>query len=272
MAKLTLLEIVQDILNDTDSDSVNSINDTVEGLQVAQIVKTSYFEMIANRNWPHLKRTIRLEDVLDVNKPTHLKVPVRVKELISFNYNKIKPENDRDRYESLLYLQPEDFLERNNNRNSLDDNIVQVTDFGGVTLLIRNDQQPIFFTTFDDEHIVTDSFDLDIETTLQASNTQCLVYEEPVWSTDDSFIPDLPSEAFPALLEEAKSTAFIVLKQQPNSKAEQKARRQQRWLSRKAWTVNGGVRYPDYGRTKKLQSINNNTLLDKDGQLNVTQL
>ena len=42
MAKMTLLAMVQDILNDMDGDEVNSISDTVEAEQVAQIIKTTY--------------------------------------------------------------------------------------------------------------------------------------------------------------------------------------------------------------------------------------
>jgi len=33
-----------------------------------------------------------------------------------------------------------------------------------------------------------------------------------------------------------------------NQKAEQKAGRQQRWLSRKAWRAKGGILYENYGR------------------------
>lgn len=267
MAKMTLLEIVQDILNDTDSDEVNSINGTVESIQVAQIVKTTYFEMIASRNWPHLKRTIQFEDALDADKPTHLKLPVGIKELIVFNYNGRKPNDEKERYGTLIFLQPEEFLRRTNNRNSLNDNIIEVTDFGGVTLLIRNDTPPQNYSSFDDEYVVLDSFDINVENTVNADQTQCLVYEDPIWSTDDSFIPDLPAEAFPALLEESKSTAFVVLKQQENGKAEQKARRQQRWLSRKAWRVSGGVRYPDYGRKRTSATTTRNPLIDRDGTL-----
>ena len=42
MAKMTVLEMVQDILNDMDSDEVNSINDTIEAQQVANTVRTVY--------------------------------------------------------------------------------------------------------------------------------------------------------------------------------------------------------------------------------------
>lgn len=265
MAKMSLLEIVQDILNDADADTVNSINDTVESMQTAQIVKTSYFEIIANRNWPHLKKTINLDSSADPLYPTHLKLPVGIKELLTFNYNKRKPADPKDRFEGLRYCQPEDFLRKINKRNSLESNIIRVTDFGGVTLLIRNDKQPEYYTSFDDEYVIADSWDSSLETTLVSINTQCIVYQDPVWSIDDSFVPDLPSEAFPALLEESKSTAFVVLKQQANEKAEQKSRRQQRWLSRKAWRVNGGVRYPDYGRASRTRhTMSTSTLLDKD--------
>ena len=34
-----------------------------------------------------------------------------------------------------------------------------------------------------------------------------------------------------------------------NQKAEQKAARQQRWLSRKAWRIEGGIEYENYGRS-----------------------
>jgi hypothetical protein len=249
MAKLTLLEIVNDIANDIDSDPVNSINGTVESVQIAQIVKTAYFELMANRNWPHLKRTIQLEASGDSARPTHMKLPELVKELVTLNYNKlISTELTRDRYEEIKYLETDLFLKKINTRNVTDANIIKVTDFGGAPLYVRTNAQPQWYTSFDDEYVVMDSYDVDIENTLQESNTQIVVYVEPSWSHTDSAIPDIPSEAFPLLVEEAKSTAFMVIKQTANIKAEQKAKRQNTWLSRKSWRVHGGVRYPDYGR------------------------
>lgn len=249
MAKLTLLELANDISNDIDTEPFNSINDTVESLQIAQIIKTCYFELIANRNWPHLKRTVQLDSVSDPSRPTHLKLPELTKELLSFSYNKLKIDTlTRDRYSELTYLEPDQFLRKFNSRITTDADTDKVIDFGGAPIYIKNDKQPDYYTSFDDEYVVLDSYDSAIETTVQNSNTQALIYFEPSWSHTDSAIPDLPSEAFPLLLEEAKSTAFVVLKQQANAKAEQKAKRQNTWLARKAWRVDGGVRYPDYGR------------------------
>ena len=46
MPKLTLLDMTQDILSDIDSDEVNSISDTPDSLQVAGIIKSSFYDMI----------------------------------------------------------------------------------------------------------------------------------------------------------------------------------------------------------------------------------
>lgn len=248
MPKMTLLEIVQDILNDMDSDEVNSIDDTVESEQVAQIVKSSYFELLSNRNWPHTRKLMQMESVGDATKPNYLKLPSSVKELISFKYDKISVAVPKISLEELKYKEPDDFLRYVSVRDSTLSNITTVTDFSGSKLLIQNDKAPTYWTSFDDTYLVTDSFDSGVDSTLQASKTQCLVYYEPSWSTTDSFIPDLPTEAFSNLLEEAKSTAFIKLKQVADQKAEQKAGRQARWLARKAWRAKGGIQYEDYGR------------------------
>jgi hypothetical protein len=52
--KKTLLEIVQDILSDMDSEEVNSISDSNEARQVARIVQTTFYNLIATREIPEL--------------------------------------------------------------------------------------------------------------------------------------------------------------------------------------------------------------------------
>lgn len=246
--KKSLLDIVQDILNDLDSDAVNDINDTVESQQVAQIVRTCYENLIAPRNWPHLKKLIQLEASGSLDKPNYLRVPDNIKEVIVIRYDCKKLNEDPIQLKDLTYKEPDSFLRFVSQRNSSLPNVSTITDFSGSKLLIVNDQAPTYYTSFDDKYVVTDSYNQDIDSTLQSSKTQCLAYVHPTWEHNNDFIPNLPAEAFPALIEEAKSTAFVVLKQVANQKAEQKARKQERWLSRKAWSVKGGIVYPDYGR------------------------
>lgn len=248
MAKKTLLEIVQEILNDMDSDEVTDIDDTVEAQQVASIVESSYFDIIGTRNWPHLRKLIQLDAGGDLTKPNYLRLPDRLKELVTIRYDKRKITDTTSSYRDLKYIYPDEFLKLIEGRRTDNTDVTVVTDFTGAELSIINNRAPEYWTSFDDVYIVTDSYDSAIDNTLKKSKTQCVAYIEPVWERDNDAVPDLPSEAFTNLIEEAKSTAFFVLKQMANQKAEQKAARHSRWLSRKAWKAKGGVRYDDYGR------------------------
>lgn len=248
MAKMTLLEMVQDILNDMDSDQVNSIDDTVESQQVAQIVRTCYNDIISNRNWPHLRKLIQLDALNDLDKPTYLKIPNEMKELVFFKYDKHKQDDSRIQLQDLKYKEPDAFLRMCSGRDSTNDNVQTIIDFSGTRILVNTNFAPQFWTSFDDFHIVCDSYDKSVDDTLKQEKTQALAYMEPVWEHSNNAIPDLPSEAFSALLEDAKRTAMFKLKQMVDVIADQKASKQQRWLSRKAWRVEGGVRYANFGR------------------------
>lgn len=246
--KYTLLEIVQEILNDLDSDSVNSIDDTVESQQAAQIVRSCYNEMISNRNWPHLKRVLQLDAVNDPDRPNYLQIPENVTELVTFTYDGATQEKPEMHGKEVKYKSPEAFLRSQSYVSDRDIHHIKVIDPSGVTIYVLKNKAPSFWTSFDDRYIVTDSFDEMVDSTLQRSKTRCIAYTHPVWVHTDNHIPDLPSEAFAALIEESKSTASLNIKQMANQKAEQKSVRQQRWLSRKAWVAQGGVKFPDYGR------------------------
>lgn len=249
--KMTLLELTQDILNDLDSDSVNSIDDTIESQQVAQIIKTCYYGIISNRNWPHLRSLLQLDTLGDTQKPNYLILPERVKEFKMFEYDTSDVLDTVPEYVEVKYKEPDEFLRITSHRSNSSNSVTVVTDFSGVKLLILNNAPPKYWTSFDDNCIITDAFDSAVGPTLLKSKTQCMAYMSPTWTHTDDAIPNLPEEAFSALLEEAKSTAFMALKQVANQKAEQKANRQQRWLSRKAWRAHGGVRYEDYGRKNR---------------------
>ena len=250
MAKKTLLEIVQETLSDMVSDEVNSIDDTVEAQTVASIVKSVYESMIANRNWPHTKTLLQLDSIADSTKPTYLKMPDRLKELISISYNSSKAGDPTIRYTDVKYKEPEDFLRYVSKRDSTKSDVDTIVDFSGINLLVLNNKSPEYWTSFDDTHIVFDSYDSAIGNTLLKSRTSCLAYIIPIFERSNDSIPNLPAEAFPALIAEVKSTAFYDLKQMANEKEEKRSVLQQPWLSRKAWRAKGGVQYPNYGRKR----------------------
>ena len=102
--KQTLLEIVQDILNDLDGDEVNSITDTTEALQVAQIVKTTFYEILDGREWPHIRKVIQLQGLGDTSRKSSIKIPENVTELIWLNYDKQKVTDTQPRFLGLSLI------------------------------------------------------------------------------------------------------------------------------------------------------------------------
>jgi len=246
--KMTLLDMVQDILNDMDSDAVNAITDTEEALQVAQIVKTTFYEMWSRRLWAHSHKLGLLESVSDSEKPNYLKVPENVGTVKLIKYNRRYPNDERSRYQEMRYLYPDEFLIKCEGRDSTQDNITEVVDFGGSKLNIKNDVQPEYYTSFDDQYVVFDSWDKSVEITVQGPQSQVHFTEIPPWTMDNNFVPDINAKIFPALLAEAKSVATLKLKEEADDKAEQQSIRQQRRMSLEGWTVGKNVRYPDYGR------------------------
>jgi len=248
--KMTLLEIVQDIMNDLDFDYINSLNDTPDALQVATIVRTTYFELLTNRTWPHTGKLAQMQSSGDSNKPNYLRLPENVMSLQWIKYNKSTLGASRDRWDDVKLVDAQSFLDRVMRRNSSETNVTTITDFSDTPLLIINDKAPTWVTTFDDEWLVFDSWDNTVDTTLQENKCQAMVYEEPVFTITDTFIPDMPAKAFPYLLAEAKSVCFNTLKQLPNAKEEQRSRRQRIRLAREKYRVGNYLldERPDWGR------------------------
>lgn len=246
--KYSLLDIVQDILNDIDSDEVNSIDDTVESAQVAQIVKSTYFAMMSTRNWPHLRKSIQLIPTANLAQPTHMFVKDDIKELAFINYDSKKAGETRAKYLPMKWMEPDDFLRMTNSYNSDADNVSTVRDDSQLDIQIMNDRAPTKYTSFDDKTLIFNSYDSEVESNLESTHIQSMAYVMPKWLPADDFIPDLPDEAFMALIEEAKSRASLKLRQVADQKSEQEAQRQHKWLSRKARRVNNVLHYPNYGR------------------------
>ena len=250
MAKKTLLDLTQSILSDMNGDEVNSIADTLESAQVAQIVRDTYDEIISSRKWPHLNSLIAVTPQ-GATRPTHMDLADTWAYIDVIKYNVRDSDDTRDNYDDLTYMTQDDFLKHLNARDNSASTVDTITDTSGVKLFIINDSRPLYWTSFDDEVLVFDSYDSGVDTNLQESKFQCWGNVEPTWSHTDTYTPDLPAKAFAYLLAEAKSVAFNALMQAGNQKAEQQSRRQRVWLSREKWRTNGGMSTPDYGRASQ---------------------
>lgn len=262
--KYSLLDIVQDVLNDINGDEVNSIDDTVESTQVAFIIKSTYIAMMSSRNWAHMRKPIQLIPTTDLTQPTQVYLADEVKELAFINYDSRKVSEERPKYIEMKWRDPDDFLRITNGYNPVNDNVTEVVTESQVNISILNDRSPTIYTSFDDKTLIFNAYDSERETNIQATYFQSMAYMMPSWVMEDDAIPNLPDGAFSALIEESKSRASIKLRQVVDSKSEQESRRQQKWLSRKNRRVHNTIKYPDYGRRGRGRS--GSRYLDKNNE------
>ena len=247
--KMTLLEMVQNILSDMDSEEINSLSDSNEAEQIAKVVENTYFGLIATRTIPEHAQTIKMVSASSLARPTHFTFPTRVKSIEFLDYNVSKVVGGVD-YQRLTYISPDEFFGLSDGRNSLASNILQVKDTQDESiLLIRNDVMPSYYTTFDDEHIVLDSYKSTVEATLPSAKTRAYGVRYPTFdTTSDGFVPDIDGTMFPFLLAESKSTAMSLFKSGSDPKIEQAARRQKSYVQNDMHRVKVGRTKNDYGR------------------------
>lgn len=84
--KMTLLDLTQNVLSSLSSDEVNSISDTTESMQVAQMVKTKYFDIITRVELPEHEQFIQLDASLDITIPVQMFIPANVAEVKWLKY------------------------------------------------------------------------------------------------------------------------------------------------------------------------------------------
>jgi hypothetical protein len=241
--KRTLLQIVQNILSDMDSEDVNSISDSIEAEQIASVVRDVYYNMVSTRMIPEHQELIRLVSLSNSARPTHFQVPESVKRVDFLRYN-ISTTNGTE-FKEIEYIEPLVFLTLNRDG----DNVDTVYDVNGNTpILIRNDKMPDYYTSFDDLHIVMDSYDSAVDNILAESKTQALGHKVPDFTLNDSFTPDLDEVLFPYLIAESKSTCFSLFKSGVDQKIEQAARRQKSYMQSDMYRVKKENKRPYYGR------------------------
>tara|TARA_B100000530_G_scaffold287457_1_gene202705 strand:+ start:664 stop:1386 length:723 start_codon:yes stop_codon:yes gene_type:complete len=239
--KSTLLQVVQSILSDMDSENVNSLSDTVEAQQIASVVEDTYFNIIAARDIPEHNKLIALVSLSDNARPTHFTYPARTKELIRLDYN-IGTASSQD-YREIVYVSPLEFIDR------MSETDLKVTTVDqSMELFVANDTDPSYYTSFNDNHIIMNSYDVSVEAHLAANKTRAFCSIYPTFSQTDSFAIDLDQTLMPLLLAEAKSTCMSLFKGGSDPKVEQSARRLKSYVQNDQYKSNQSARN-NYGRT-----------------------
>jgi hypothetical protein len=253
--KLTLLDMVQTILSSMDSDEVNSINDNVEAQQVSLIVRSCYEDIVSRADLPEQKTLFELTASGDDTKPTLMTRPDNIRNIDWIKYNTIESGDTAANYRPVMYMPPTEFM---NYILSFDTDETDVGTFGhsvgGSTIDFhyRSDGPPQYYTSYNDTTMIFDSYDSEIDTTLQQSKTMCFGSVAETFSLTDGFIPNLDEGMFPLLLRKAEGEAWAKMKQTANMPAEREERRQ--WIASQRIKKNTEARYtqfnslPNYGR------------------------
>lgn len=245
--KKTLLEIVQDIMNDMDSDDINSISDTVEAEQVAQVCQSVYFDIITTIDLPEHKELMTLQGLGDNTKPNFMDSSA-LTNIQEVRYN-VSEESGQVEYKLIPYYTPDEFVAKILERDSSAPNVILVADpTSGIQLPIINDAMPKYYTLFDDRYVCFDAYKATVDTTLQTSKTLVIGTKYPSFTVEDSAVPDLDDTIFPYYIAECKSRCFSMFKGGPDPKVEQFARKQRYFLRNDRWKVKQTNIRNDYGR------------------------
>lgn len=254
--KMNLLKMVQLILSSMDGDEVNSISDTAESLQVVDAIEQSYNDLSSTIDFPDHWDFFELE-ATSTATPTVMNLPSNIGKVEWIQYDHALDGVTKRDYRYIQPLAREAFFDRMNGLDSAETDIYQFDyTVGTGTFDVRghNERFPLYYTTTDDETVIFDNFYEDINQTLVGNKTKCYGMLIPVFERDDEFIPDFAPRQFTLLFNEAKSQAFIDLKQVQNAKSEQRARRGWVQSQRKEPQVPGGNIYkfnsPNFGRRR----------------------
>lgn len=255
MAEYTLLDYTQTILSAMDSETVNSYSDTVESIQVANVIRSVYNDLQSRLDLPEHFTLFELTASTDSTQPVLMTRPSDVMTIEWIQYDKVVDGDTDPFYQDVTFLALPEFLRRMNSLNVSDTEVDSMTITQGtdtLTFLFRNDRAPTYYTTFDDRTIVFDSYDSTVDTTLQKTKTRAYGKKDQTFTMNDAFVPFLDRDLSTLLLNESKVLAFAELKQDQHMVAKQwanrgwtKVQKSQRGINHTQTELD---RAPNYGR------------------------
>lgn len=224
----TLLYTVQRVLDKLNLDPVSSIADTEDSYLIAREAETTLYDLMSRGDWPDKIDLIEIDSVSDLNQPTVLQLADEVSWVDSVRYD-VTTAEDTDRIiNRICWLEPEDFLEKVYQRSTSADNVEEVK-YKDILILVLNDKMPEYYTSFDNTHLVFDSYHLETEDTLNGNKTICYAKKIPSWAEQDDFIIPVQDSVYPLYLASLASACAQYLNM---TFSQEDARRENRGISR----------------------------------------
>jgi hypothetical protein len=250
----TLLKVVQSYLDRTNGFYVNSIHDTDESQQLAAIAEDVYYKMI--QEYPNIAFTMKertLDSLSDTDRPNYMLIPTNVQKIQESKlYYNVSTDGGL-KYKAIKYLTPVAFFEMVNSRGESDNTII-VDGFDDNKMLVTNNQFPSYFTSYNDKHVVFDSYHADYDTTLQESKTKIIVSQEEIFYQADDFIIPVPEHLSETYLDMFLNEALTFIYQQPNALIATRARAARIKLQQDNRILGQGRSKKSFGRRSNLTS------------------
>lgn len=224
----TLLYTVQRVLEKLNLDPVNSISDTEDSLLVSREAESTFYDLMTRAEWQDKIDLLEVTSVSDLDNPTALTIDGDIHNITSFRYDVTTTTDTHKVIREMIWLDPEDFLDRCYTLNTSNDNVKEVT-YKDIPLFVVTDSMPQYYTSFDNEMLILDSYDSSIEDTLIGTKSICYGKKVPAWSEADDFVIPIQDSLYPLFLAMLASACSIYM----NSEASQEdERRQARGISR----------------------------------------
>lgn len=244
----TLLQAVQDYLDATSGFYVDSIFDTDESQQVAKIAERVYYNMV--QTYSNLLFTMKestLESLSDTARPNYMLLPANAQKIQESKiWYDVSEDNTKISYRELAYLSPLDFI--NKTRASSETNSIIVEGFDGTKMSCGTNKMPHYYTSFDNRYVVFDSYDSDVDTTLQQSKTRLVISMAETFLQEDDFVIPVPAHLTETYMDMFLNEALTLVYQQPIGMIAQRARAGKIKLQQDNRTI-GSSRSPKrYGR------------------------
>lgn len=249
MAKKTILQIVQTVGQRIGSDEIDSLDETIESADIVGVLIGVYEEVISRKPWEFLRGHPRQLDAIELtsNQLNTLVLPDDVTRVECVRYRSDNESNEG--YKELRYLSACDFVTKVQARNPLNDNMTTIVNNDGVRLFIETNRAPIYWTSFDEENITFDAYDLARGIGNLAADSVIIADIIPaVDFTDPLAVLPVPQRMETLIINDAISTAAVALRQTTDPKAEQVARRQHAALRELEPRTNKDIKERHYGR------------------------
>lgn len=214
MAK-TVLEVVQNALTAINDDAVSSIYDSPESEDMAALAKEVFEDVSVWDEWPDEFAMVSLYPVSDDAAPTVFKIDNDFRFIENVQY--LVEEHGRRYFKDIDYLIPLEFIDRSDQMMN-EDKAQKSTGYGikGTHVYVGTEHEPSFFTSFDNRHIIFDSYNSSVERNVQQHKCRVYACRVPEFKIEDNFVLDYPQEYMSLYMAELRVAATYFFNQQDN--------------------------------------------------------